>query len=369
MKTTMKKLLAGLLAVCCVPVAGLTAAAVDLPTDAPGTAVLSALDGLQPIHDRGRISNGKGTVYVYRDSLPYPAVMIVAPPCQNRIRFVLRDGLDTDEAEQQVMQIADDCFPGMLQDYHKSTHHAEQFVSGRCTAWIQQDVDAPLAYDLQVYDGNPGLSEANEAKLLLALAQQHLISEFYGFGHTADYTVAEFGEDVLSGYFQRIRKDGTSELLQEVDLNALQAYLDDNHPGCRIEETQVQTNVPMLGDSTTHAMFHILTPETMDFQSKVELACELDEIFHIGVNCAVLMDAHAPAVSGNALERQGDVTLDTELSIIDVIALNKNLMTGEPLCDTAKKNADINGDGTPDEADSLAILKEIIGLTEAFQPA
>ena len=51
---------------------------------------------------------------------------------------------------------------------------------------------------------------------------------------------------------------------------------------------------------------------------------------------------------------------------MDVIAANKAILGSYTLCDTARKNADISGDGTPDETDSLAILKEVVGITEGF---
>lgn len=64
---------------------------------------------------------------------------------------------------------------------------------------------------------------------------------------------------------------------------------------------------------------------------------------------------------------KGDVNIDDEISILDCLALNRNLLIGEPLCDYAKSVADINGNGAPDSGDALSILKECIGLTENFE--
>lgn len=60
----------------------------------------------------------------------------------------------------------------------------------------------------------------------------------------------------------------------------------------------------------------------------------------------------------------GDTNADQEISIVDVLALNKNLLAGEPLCNRGKNAADYDGDGMITAADSLCILKSTIGLTE-----
>ncbi len=64
---------------------------------------------------------------------------------------------------------------------------------------------------------------------------------------------------------------------------------------------------------------------------------------------------------------KGDVNVDDEITILDCLALNRNLLIGEPLCDYAKSVADINGNGAPDSGDALAILKECVELTENFE--
>ncbi len=64
---------------------------------------------------------------------------------------------------------------------------------------------------------------------------------------------------------------------------------------------------------------------------------------------------------------KGDVNIDDEVTILDCLTLNRNLLIGEPLCDYAKAVADINDNGAPDSGDTLSILKECIGLTENFE--
>lgn len=64
---------------------------------------------------------------------------------------------------------------------------------------------------------------------------------------------------------------------------------------------------------------------------------------------------------------RGDVNVDDALSILDTLTINKNLLAGAPLCDYARLAADINENGAPDTDDSLAILKETLGITENFE--
>ncbi len=64
---------------------------------------------------------------------------------------------------------------------------------------------------------------------------------------------------------------------------------------------------------------------------------------------------------------KGDVNVDDEISILDCLAINRNLLIGEPLCDYAQLAGDINENGVIDAVDSLSILKECINITENFE--
>ncbi len=63
----------------------------------------------------------------------------------------------------------------------------------------------------------------------------------------------------------------------------------------------------------------------------------------------------------------GDVNIDDALNILDCIVINKHLLTGSELCDYAKFVGDIDANGKLDFTDSLAILKESIGITVNFE--
>ncbi len=62
----------------------------------------------------------------------------------------------------------------------------------------------------------------------------------------------------------------------------------------------------------------------------------------------------------------GDVDGDGEISILDVITINKAIMGKEILSETQNKAADVNKSGKPDSGDALQILKKIVGLIENF---
>ncbi|MBQ8010930.1 MAG: dockerin type I repeat-containing protein [Oscillospiraceae bacterium] len=62
----------------------------------------------------------------------------------------------------------------------------------------------------------------------------------------------------------------------------------------------------------------------------------------------------------------GDVNCDGKVSIADVLALNKNLMSGEVLSASGSVNADVDGDGKPTAADALSILKFTIMVIDTL---
>lgn len=60
----------------------------------------------------------------------------------------------------------------------------------------------------------------------------------------------------------------------------------------------------------------------------------------------------------------GDSNCDGTVNILDVIALNRSLLGGEPLTEQGILNSDVDGDNTPTSADSLTILKYTINLVQ-----
>ena len=62
----------------------------------------------------------------------------------------------------------------------------------------------------------------------------------------------------------------------------------------------------------------------------------------------------------------GDVDMNGEVDILDVITLNKNLLGKEVIDADQQKRADVNQDTKIDSNDSLTILKFIVGMVKTL---
>ncbi len=71
-----------------------------------------------------------------------------------------------------------------------------------------------------------------------------------------------------------------------------------------------------------------------------------------------------PTTPGETL--LGDVNCDGDVNLLDVLALNRNLLAGEAITDQGKVNADVDLDGKPTAVDALNILKYTINLVKEF---
>lgn len=65
---------------------------------------------------------------------------------------------------------------------------------------------------------------------------------------------------------------------------------------------------------------------------------------------------------GNVSTKPGDVDLDGDVDLLDVITLNKYLMVAEPLDNQSLENAEVNSDGRVTAGDSLTILRYVVKL-------
>ncbi len=60
----------------------------------------------------------------------------------------------------------------------------------------------------------------------------------------------------------------------------------------------------------------------------------------------------------------GDVTMDGNVDILDIITLNKAILGKETLTKFQNQLADVNRDGKVDTSDALEILKQVVRLTD-----
>ena len=77
-------------------------------------------------------------------------------------------------------------------------------------------------------------------------------------------------------------------------------------------------------------------------------------------------DITDPTDPPGAEYKPGDVNLDGEIDIMDVIAVNKFLLGTSKLSDMARKNADVDFNDAIDTTDSLLILKYVVALIDSF---
>ena len=150
---------------------------------------------------------------------------------------------------------------------------------------------------------------------------------------------------------------GTPEYItyESIDWDNVQMYLDKNHSGLTVEHVEEK-----IYSGYTDYVCIIRGVDSLTFREKIELAGELYENLGIEPRIAELQAPAKSTLGHNALERPGDTNLDCEVNILDVISVNKFILGAKTLDKTEEKNADLNGNGSPDSEDSLAILKDVL---------
>ncbi|MBP0972500.1 MAG: dockerin type I repeat-containing protein [Oscillospiraceae bacterium] len=363
MNRMMKKIAAALLAITCIPVTGLTASAEELPWYW-GTTSLEAVKDLERVDDHGMLTANDYTdetheLYLYETQYGHRWALVVTPRT-DVIRFVVREDVEIEEASRQVAEVIDAYYPGCLANYNAERHESKvennegnDYTYFSHLGWTYHGEQYDRVFELHADDN----SAEKEAGILLGLAQRHLISEFYGWGQTAHYNMGDLPHNSFLGGYEPVKyTDGNASA---IDWDSIGNYLTERHPGLTVETYAVYEGKEIH--------YRIGGAEDLSFREQFDLAVELWERFGIEPNIGWLQTSESLLTGGNALLKAGDVTLDTDITIVDVIALNRNIMTGDPLCETAKLNADLNGNGTPDETDSLNLLKYIVGINETLE--
>ncbi|MBP0972503.1 MAG: hypothetical protein J5851_01195 [Oscillospiraceae bacterium] len=370
MNTIMKKTIAALLAFSCLPLSGMTAqGAFDHAQFdhvfgwGEGGVTWEVLDNMEEIDLRPYGTPPENHYYMFVDR--YDLYLVRATPRDNTLFFVIRDELDIDAVTDTVVDVVEDYIPDIRERIGVNNCSFSCDTATLKKSYTEAMASAYTAFQLELSDSVENKEEI-ESGILLGLARKHLISEFYGFGETAHFYTMGYDKTAKVSY--PIPDDIYYEWngIEKPDFDAAEAYIKENYPDYSVEFQENEDGV--------RTSCSIECTGTLDYSRKLKLIFDLANRFGLmntywTVPSEVSGTVTAGTGSGhNKLEKKGDVTLDTDLGITDVIALNRNLMVGDPLCCTANVNADINGDGTPDEADSLAILKEIVEITEDFQP-
>lgn len=334
MKKTMRMLTAALLALMCVPTFPVSAMEQPVYTE-------TAFTDMELV-DCGMLFSGIAPlIYVKGDTVNG------VTPRENYLRFTLRDGIDKDAAITQVLSVLETKYTGITECYR---------ANGQ-TIGVRLLTNNSNYFEVEDMTDTAGSVELSEY-IMQELAAKGLIDAFYSWGQTAQCVW------IQCGFMDKNGKSDPLALGQDTtmeQITAMREYLEDNYSQFEVIERSPDN------DPERTAYVRIQTPDDVTFVEKLKLCNELN--INIGVcGGAWHLDPAMPQLElgHNALERPGDVTLDCEVDIMDVIAANKYILGAAELCDTAKKNADISGDGTPDSMDSLAILKEVVGLTTDF---
>ena len=375
MKKMMRKIAAALLALACLPVTGMTAAAeVDLTA-------LEGTDAWEQLHEMklvGQVEDKQ--LYLIEPENADSFQLAIVTPQTHKLRMILRDDVNIDDAAKQIAEVLDAYFPGMAENYDAQTRSTSIPLpaddpraewTAQATFYQEQIGWQERQFDLYVCDLPEHTAEL-EANILRDVAKRHLISGFYGFGSVIVYGNGGFvGLDTYAQYQLQFTDRPRTYTEEPIDWDAVQDYLTVHYPNYSVEAypftagSDEPFRVYLDGgyhDSSTR--YRIIGADALTVHEQLELACELWEQLGVVPNVELYASEGSELTSHNALENPGDVTLDTEIDIMDVIAANKQLLGAETLCDTAKKNADVGGDGTPDETDSLAILKYVVGIME-----
>ncbi|MCQ2434597.1 MAG: dockerin type I repeat-containing protein [Oscillospiraceae bacterium] len=269
---------------------------------------------------------------------------------RNALRFVLRNDLDAKEAEKKADTIVQKYYPNcILTD----------------------------AFDTKTYD----IFEEDESKrtakisddLMHDLAQAGLISAFYTWGQTADYQL------ISSNYitmYQPVGWEWIDHKLEEVsyDWNAIETWVNENHPECKfvcVTSENIDT-AKILGafDSELNRttfddkVYAVIPPEGTDFSEHFALAVELHAQFGISARYDSPVIDNEPLIGQNALAVAGDANLDCIVDISDAILTARYAAEDTAVTMTASgiANADVNGDGILNGADTTAIVRKIAKL-------
>ena len=106
--------------------------------------------------------------------------------------------------------------------------------------------------------------------------------------------------------------------------------------------------------------YNYYEPERCDEIRKI---CEENGIDINLLNFSVLESGEEPEIPIET-PLEGDTDGNGKTDILDVIIINKAVLSKEKLTDEQLKAIDFNNNGKPDAEDALILMKKIVGLTD-----
>ena len=290
--------------------------------------------------------------------------LYVVMPRSNILRMVFRADLDETETRQKAVTILRKYYPEMLVGANSTGFPASFYQY------------APNTYELCDRSDTAG-SEEVSAAIIKDMAQAGLITEFYTFGQTADYQ--QVWRTYPTAYYPTSHKWNSSyTVLEDVtyDWDAVDAWVQEHHPECRfvcaaLEDTALAKKLGYYDYGQDKAyyndrneMYAVIPPEGTTFAEHFAIAAELYEQFGLAAQWACPESAASPLIGQNALAISGDVTLDSEVDVMDAVLLARFCTEDSEAVITkqGKQNADVNADGNITLDDVTAILRKVAKL-------
>ena len=263
-------------------------------------------------------------------------------PRKDKIRFILREDVDYDAADQQITAIVQKYFPDTEPDH----------------VW------QPGTYDIYEADEAKRTEEASEA-LMHDLAGAGLISAFYTWGQTADYNI------VNCSNFTSYQWNSFHDQKVHCDWEAVEAWVHAEHPECEFvritqEDTELAKQFGLYYEDGQAVMFSgtvyiVVPPEDITFKDHFALAAKLYEQFGISSGYTSPASVNEPLIGHNALAAAGDVNLDCSVDVADAVLIARFAAEDREatMTDQGRQNADVTHDGNVDGQDTTKILQYI----------
>ena len=387
MKKTMRKMIAALLAITCLPMHAMAIVHADEPQilwywgTASGNSFkdMEHIETLSGINFAASSSGASHETYLrtftrYDGNTGYQLYTVTS---RDRIlRFRLRDGLDANEVMPQILEVVDKYYPGLAANYQprygakvpvdaSDYRYADYMFYCAVTPSLEEDT-------FELRDCRPEEPSAEIGDCIRKeLAAKGLISEFYNWGQTAEYqqlqqghrnllTYAKYHNEVVGEKKLDTDSGKTKKEYQMVanNIDAIRSYLSEHYSDYNLSE--YEEGNPAI------EYVEVVPSDELPYPEQVRLMGELYQVSGLtpGFLIPESEKGNGSVAGHNAMERPGDANLDCVVDILDVIAANKNILGVGTLDKTGVKNVDMNGNGTADSEDSLAILKAALDIDD-----
>lgn len=284
---------------------------------------------------------------------------LLIKPHSSRLCFTIRPDLDKPTAAAQALSIIRKYFPDTV----------EGLADDASVCFYKQNYinrDFSVCYELLVSDEARCTAETAEG-IKRDLAKAGLISEFFTWGKPAHYESIEYLSFNLDAYEEFDYATQTETLR---DLTPVQAFLDQQHPGWRIEtydsttcwfteENVLIDRIPyvrtMLVHDGTYTDTELLTVQ-IDLYDAFPDASDIG-----GAYPQFGWDAGELVIGENALAADMDVNLDCSVDVADAVLLARyiNSDSEATVCEQGIRNASADGSTQVTTDDITRILMKI----------